>query len=168
MTTPTPTGTVADGERGPEVRFTRTFSAPIHDVWAAITESDRLERWVGRWEGDPSSGRVTFFMTAEGDEVEGEEVTITECDPPRTYAVDTRVGEQTWHLRIALSTADGVTTLTFAHLLGSDDLSNVGPGWEYYLDRLAASLSGDELGRIDWNQYFPAMSEYYAGLAPRP
>ena len=168
MTTPTPTGSVVDGARGPEVRLTRTFTATIDEVWAAVTESDRLERWIGRWEGDPSTGRLTFFMTAEGDSVEGETVTITECDPPRAFAADTSVGEQTWHLRLALDSADGVTTLTFSQVLDDNDLASVGPGWEFYLDRLAASLRGDDATQVDWNEYFPAMSEYYSALTPRP
>lgn len=29
--------------------FERTFHAPIEDVWAAVTESDRLARWIGVW-----------------------------------------------------------------------------------------------------------------------
>ena len=42
---------------------TRTFAAPIEDVWAAITEPERLARWIGTWTGDPASGRVRFAMT---------------------------------------------------------------------------------------------------------
>ncbi|UYN83869.1 MAG: SRPBCC family protein [Microcella sp.] len=165
MTTPTPTGTVAEGDRGPEVRITRRFAASIDDVWAAVTESDRLERWIGRWEGDPASGRLTFYMTAEGDDVEGEEFTIIDCDPPRRFAADTRVGAQTWHLRLELDAADGITTLVFSQLLGDDDMANVGPGWEYYLDRLAAVLRGDDAAVVEWSDYYPAMSEYYAALS---
>jgi len=167
MSTPTATGTLGDGPRGREVRLTRTFRAPIEDVWAAVTESDRLERWIGRWEGDPASGSVMFFMTAEGDDVEGEKFTILECDPPRRFAADTSVGEATWHLRVELAEHDGHTTLTFAQLLGDDDMSNVGPGWEYYLDRLSAALSGGDVTAVQWDNYFPAMSEYYRKLSPQ-
>lgn len=46
--------------------LTRTFRAPIGDVWAAVTEPDRLARWIGTWSGDPASGSVRFRMTAEG------------------------------------------------------------------------------------------------------
>lgn len=165
-TTPTPTGTVAEGPRGREVRLTRRYQAEPEAVWAALTESDRLERWIGRWEGDPATGRITFFMTAEGDDVEGEEYVIQECDPPRRFAADTAIGEQRWHLRFELErSADGVTTLTFAQLLGDDDMANVGPGWEYYLDRLTASLEGADVGSVNWDDYFPGMRDYYSKLA---
>ena len=35
----------------------RTFQAPIEDVWAAITEPQRLARWIGTWSGDPALPR---------------------------------------------------------------------------------------------------------------
>jgi uncharacterized protein YndB with AHSA1/START domain len=161
---PNPTGSIGDGPRGREVRITRRFSAPIDDVWAAATEPERMRRWIGFWEGDPATGRVRFTMSAEGEDVPAEEVTTVECDPPRRLVVDTAVREQTWHLRLELSHDGGVTTLVFAQLVGDDDLSSVGPGWEYYLDRLGAVLAGGDVGAVVWDDYYPAMREYYAGL----
>ncbi len=39
---------------------------------------------------------------------------------------------------------------------------SVGPGWEYYLDRLAAVLSGGDLSAIDFAvDYYPAMADHY-------
>ena len=35
----------------------RTFRAPVEDVWAAVTESQRLGRWIGTWTGDRSVTR---------------------------------------------------------------------------------------------------------------
>ena len=40
----------------------RTFHAPVEDVWAAVTEPERLARWIGTWTGDPASGEVAFRM----------------------------------------------------------------------------------------------------------
>ncbi|MDQ4052855.1 MAG: polyketide cyclase, partial [Actinomycetota bacterium] len=53
-TTPiTPAATGRREERGGAgyVVYTRTFRAPIDDVWAAVTEPARLERWIGTWTG---------------------------------------------------------------------------------------------------------------------
>jgi len=47
MTT-SPTGRVIRTSLGRALVLERTFSAPIEDVWASITESARLERWIGR------------------------------------------------------------------------------------------------------------------------
>ena len=41
---PHPTGRV-DGEK---LIITRTFRAPIEDVWTSVTKSESLERWFGR------------------------------------------------------------------------------------------------------------------------
>ena len=167
MSTPRPTGTVGDGPRGRELRLTRRYRAAPEAVWAALTESDRLERWIGRWEGDPRTGRISFFMTAEGADVQAEEYRIVECDPPWRFAADTAVGDRQWHLRFELehTPGDGMTTLTFAQLLADDDMSSVGPGWEYYLDRLTASLEGGDADALDFGDYYPAMKGHYASLA---
>ena len=64
MSTPTGTIELRDGKH--VLVQTREFRAPIEDVWAAVTESDRLARWIGSWEGDPESGSVQFRMLFEG------------------------------------------------------------------------------------------------------
>lgn len=50
-----PTGALEDGGR--TLVLTRRFSARIDDVWASITDPERLSRWFGTWSGDPSTGR---------------------------------------------------------------------------------------------------------------
>lgn len=162
----TPTGTRGEGPRGPELHIERRFAAPIEAVWAAVTESDRLERWIGRWERD-AAGDLIFYMTAEGEDVEGEKYTILECTPPYSFSADTQVGENTWHLRLELRRDEHGTVLRFAQLLGDDDMSNVGPGWEYYLDRLGAVLDDRDASSVAWDEYYPAMREYYAALSER-
>lgn len=160
---PVPTGVIADGPLGQEVQFTRRYRAPIDAVCAAMTEPERLERWIGRWEGDPRTGRVDFYMTAEGDDVEAEEYRIEVCEPPHRFAATTSVGDDQWRLRFELSEADGVTMLVFAQAV-VDDLGGVGPGWEYYLDRLEVALDGGDAATVPWVAYFPAMRTYYDGL----
>ncbi|MGS0686750.1 hypothetical protein ACVBEQ_16665 [Nakamurella sp. GG22] len=40
----------------------------------------------------------------------------------------------------------------------------LGPGWEYYLDRLVAAETGGDVAGIDFDRdYYPAMVEYYRG-----
>jgi uncharacterized protein YndB with AHSA1/START domain len=160
---PVPTGTVAGGPGGREIQLTRRFRAPIDAVWAAMTESERLERWIGRWEGDPRTGRVDFFMTAEATDPPAEEYRIEVCEPPYRFAGTTAVGDDRWHLRFELSEQAGVTTLLFAQAI-VDDVGDVGPGWEYYLDRLGAVLVDGDVDEVRWDDYYPAMRNYYSTL----
>lgn len=140
----------------------RTFQAPIEDVWAAITEPERLARWLGTWRGDPTEGRVMFRMTFEEGDAE-QEMEIRECRPPFRLAVTSQVGEQAWYLDADLSERDGVTTLSFSQPdVDADDAPSIGPGWEYYLDRLVAAETGGDPAAVDFERdYYPAMAEHY-------
>jgi uncharacterized protein YndB with AHSA1/START domain len=160
----TPTGRIERVDDRLVLSLTRTFRTPIEHVWAAVTEPERLARWLGTWTGDPTTGRVSFRMLFESGDAE-EAVVIRECSPPQRLAVTTHVGEYRWYIDIDLSEADGVTTLSFSQSdLDPEDSLSIAAGWEYYLDRLVAAETGGDLSAIDFERdYFPAMEEYYRG-----
>lgn len=174
-TTPsTPAAPTATGRRYVDgdatyVQFVRTFRAPITDVWAAVTESDRLARWLGSWTGDPATGSVLFQMLFEGDEVPQEHFAIDECTPPYRLRITTSMphdGEnpEHWQLQVDLAESDGVTTLTFAQNVPDPSMAeSVGPGWDYYLDRMVVAEAGGDVAAVDFDDYFPALSEHYRG-----
>ncbi|HYH72702.1 MAG TPA: SRPBCC family protein [Nocardioides sp.] len=167
MTTTTPQATGRRETRNGEdfLVFERTFRAPIEDVWAAVTESERLGRWIGVWTGDPASGSITFRMTAEGDDVPDETIWIDECVPPRRLVMRSAQPVEKdllWAWEVDLAEARGTTTLTFAQGVTDPALAeSVGPGWDYYLDRLVAAHAGEDLGRIDFDDYYPALKDHY-------
>jgi uncharacterized protein YndB with AHSA1/START domain len=151
----------------------RTFRAPIEDVWAAVTEPERLARWIGTWSGDPTTGEVRFRMLYEGDDVGDEAFRIDVCEEPTTLVVTSEMPYDgntpvTWHLRLDLAETDGVTTLTFAQSLPDPTMAeNVGPGWDYYLDRLVAAESGAAVEGVVFDDYYPRLSEYYRAAFAR-
>ncbi|WP_207843046.1 SRPBCC family protein [Williamsia soli] len=164
MTT-TPTGLFSQRDEGDAVSFVRTFNAPIDDVWAAVTESDRLARWIGFFTGDPEQGHVEFTMNAEGDDVTPARYDIRRCEPPRILQVHTTDDFGTWDLIVELVEKDNVTTLTLSQIIHDPTtIENTGPGWEYYLDRLVAALTGADPGAIDFDDYYPAQQEYYLAI----
>ena len=153
----------------------RRFRAPVADVWAACTEPGRMERWIGTWSGDPASGSVTFRMTAEGDDVRGEEMDVLACEPPHRFAVRGRTAEPfsedgagekgVWEMELVLAEADDGTSLRFEQVLvpgasAVDMAASVGPGWEYSLDRLAASLAGGDVAAVEWEAYATGSAHY--------
>jgi uncharacterized protein YndB with AHSA1/START domain len=157
--TPIPSGRLVRTPEGRDLELVRTFRAPIEDVWASITESERTARWFGAWTGEPGPGRtIRYKMGFEGDGP-GSEMMILACEPPRHLAVK-GLNDYGWHLEAHLSEAAGVTELRFVHHLGpKDNVGDVGPGWEYYLDNLVASR--EESALPVWDDYYPSQKAYY-------
>ena len=161
-----------------QVVFTRTFAAPLADVWAACTEPEQMQRWIGTWTGDPASGEVAFRMTAEGDDVPEEVYLVEVCEPPRRlvlrsrdaapFSADGSGPRVAWQHTLDLEEAAGVTTLTFTQAVpdgptGVDLVASVGPGWDYYLDRLVTTAGGGDPGSLAFEPYLER-SEHYRGL----
>jgi uncharacterized protein YndB with AHSA1/START domain len=158
-----PTGRLA----GTDLLLTRTFRADIEDVWASVTESDRTARWFAEWKGDAvPGGTVQLRMTHEGDDPPWTDARIDACEPPRRLAVSTVDEAGAWQLELLLTPGDGHTELTLVHhLSGTEGIGEFGPGWEYYLDMLAATRDG--AARPSFDDYYPAMKPFYEGLADR-
>jgi len=164
-----PSGTpTATGRRSASgaIAFERYFPASVDDVWAAVTDPDRTARWIGRWSGDPASGTVHLVMDAE-DGAPAEDVEIVECEPPRSLVVRTGPDpEDPWELRLTVEPVDGGARLTLTQCLGDPDLAaSVGPGWDYYLDRLVTAESGGDPDGIAFEPgYTPGLAEHYRRL----
>lgn len=138
----------------------REYPDPVEEVWAAITESERLGRWIGTWTGEPRvGGTVTFVMTGEvdaGGEVdEPTEVRILACDPPRHLAIELPAGEdRSWYLDLTVEARDAGAVLVFAQrLVEGQSHEDVDAGWRWYLDRLGASLADTPMP--EWSAYAP-------------
>jgi uncharacterized protein YndB with AHSA1/START domain len=157
-----PTGRIEQRDGQHVLVQSRQLRAPIEDVWAAVSEPERLARWIGTWEGDPRSGSVQFRMLFEG-EHPGETMTIRVCEPPRRLHLTSHVGDEVWLLDLDLSHDDGVTTVTLTQLgVTAEQVADVGPGWDYYLDRLVDAETGEDPARRDFERdYHPATSAHY-------
>ena len=160
MTNP-PTGRLVPTADGNKLILSRTFRAPIEDVWASVTESDRTARWFGAWKGVAAPGRVIKVQMGFEDEAPWLDKRIDACDPPRRLALSDESGAM--RIELLLSHADGLTELQLVHHLEpTDEVGAYGPGWEYYLDMLVASR--DHLAPPSFDDYYPAMKPYYESL----
>lgn len=74
----------------------------------------------------------------------------------------------TWQHTLELTEAGGVTTLTFTQVVpdgpvGADVAASVGPGWDYYLDRLVTAFEGADPCQVAFPHYLER-SDHYRGL----
>lgn len=153
---PKPTGRV-DGN---DLILARRFRAPIDDVWASITESERTALWFGRWEGDAGPGKTVRLQLLHEKGAPWTNVTIEECVAPRRLVVSMIDDHGTWRIELTLAEADGVTELQFLQPLSDRNLAgDVGPGWEYYLDMLVAARDGKAAPVFD--DYYPSQKAHY-------
>lgn len=131
---------VASGE-GIGVLVRREYDAPIGEVWAALTDPDRLKHWFL-----PVSGELRVGGTFQTEGNAGGE--ILRCEAPRllrvTWGGETSVVE----LRLA-PTSDIATTLELDHTVPIEMAGSgagalfVGPGWDSVLMALGLYLGGE-------------------------
>ena len=131
------------GERV-SVLLRRSYDAPIGDVWDAVTQPDRIKRWLM-----PISGelRVGGSFQLEGN-ADGE---ILTCEPPRLLRVT--FGGPTSIVEVRLtSQSDRDTVLELEHTVPIEMAQSgagalyVGPGWDGALMGLGLFLRGDAVG----------------------
>ncbi|GIE36551.1 hypothetical protein Ait01nite_095960 [Actinoplanes italicus] len=156
---PTPAGRLF----GNDLVLTRTFRAPVADVWASLTDPERTARWFGPWQGEGAPGRTIKVQMVQEEGDPWVEMTIEACEPRQRLALSAVDEYGEWHLDLTLTESAGVTELRFTqHLTGTENVGETGPGWEFYLDALVASREGAPVP--DFSDYFPAMKEYYESL----
>jgi uncharacterized protein YndB with AHSA1/START domain len=153
---PTPTGRLF----GNDLVLTRTFRAPIDDVWAGLTEPERTARWFGPWQGEAAPGRTVKVQMIHEEGQPWMDMTIDACEPPRRLAISAGDENDRWLMEMELTESAGVTELRFTqHLTSTESVGEVGPGWEYYLDALVAAR--EERPLPDFNDYYPALKDHF-------
>jgi uncharacterized protein YndB with AHSA1/START domain len=162
MSSLTPTGRLL----GNELVLTRTFRAPLADVWASLTDPQRTARWFGRWQGDAAPGRTIRVQMAHEEGEPWMDLTIDACDPPRRLALSSESEHGNWYLDLALAENAGVTELRFTQRLTDPaGVGEIGPGWEYYLDALVAAR--EDRPMPDFGDYYPAMKDHFEAQRQR-
>lgn len=137
---------------GRTLRLRREFDAPIEDVWDALTNPDRLNRWFLPITGDYRlGGRYQFEGNAGGE--------ILVCEQPHRLKVTWAYGEtgseaDVSEVEVQLTTVEGgATRFELAHtavvpeeMWGVYGPGAVGIGWDQGLLGLALHLRGESVG----------------------
>ena len=154
-------GRVVRDEQGARIEIVRSYDLPVEEVWSGLTDPDRTALWIGRWSGDPASGAIEITMSAE-EGAPAETVRVDRCERPLRLDLTLPSPDGDWPVSVALSQDGTATVLRLVHHLAEPyDASSTGPGWQFYLDRLTAVLTGGEVPDA-WEDYWPALSEAYA------
>lgn len=161
----TPTGRLFSTEDGTDLVLSRMFRAPVDDVWAGVTESERTATWFGHWKGDAAPGRTIQVQMSFEEQAPWCDLRIDACRLPHHLAVSMLDDNGTWRLELRLTEEAGTTTLDLVHHLSPNaPVGEIGPGWEYYLDMLTAARDGSP--RPDFDDYYPEQKGYFEGLLP--
>jgi len=166
MTTREPTGYLSTGPVWPELIITRSIPHVIDAVWNQITDPELLDTWYGTFAGEPESGTVTV-TTHEAPDTPGT-ARIDHCEAPHALAVTLGSPAGEWALSVTLSAEGDETDLEFRQRLDGieHEARDLGPGWEYYLDRLVVALDGEDVDALSWDDYHPALCEHYGSEHP--
>jgi uncharacterized protein YndB with AHSA1/START domain len=138
------------------------YDTDIDDLWSAITDPDRLARWMGVFEGDLRLGgkyRARYF--AGGWEGTGR---VEVCEPPRRLrVVGTEAGQTNGHVTEITLRADGDRTVLVLEARGmpAGTVAGYGAGLQVHVEDLGAYVAGG--GRCDsdarMDVLFPAYQE---------
>ncbi|NEE02292.1 SRPBCC family protein [Phytoactinopolyspora halotolerans] len=161
----TPSGRLFRTADGVDLTLTRTFRASADDVWASVTEPERTARWFGPWKGDAGPGRTVQVQMSFEEDASWSDLYIDACEPPTRLAVSMNDEAGTWHMELLITEteADDTTELRLIqHLTSAEGLGEIGPGWEYYLDKLVAARDG--IPQPEFTEYYPAMKPYFDEL----
>lgn len=164
------TTTTRDGQEMRLLRVTRSYDATPEEVWSALTDRERIPRWLLPIEGDLRvGGRFQLEGNAGGE--------ILACTPPKALQITWEYGGQSSWVDAALEPLDDGTRLVLEHaapvppeLWEQFGPGAVGLGWELTLMGLAEHLadptftppSPNEAPNPDIVDYLTASSQGWA------
>jgi uncharacterized protein YndB with AHSA1/START domain len=171
MTTNTPgsvrtLGTLRSADGKGIVRLEDRFDTDIEDLWSALTEPDRLARWLGEVHGDLHQGgelQARFFASGwEGT------CTVEVCEPPRRLMLLTRSeGEPDGVFEVTLIAEEDHTRLVIEDRgVPLDQIASYGAGDQIHIEDLSAYLAGRERcdARARWQELQPSYQQLAADI----
>ena len=140
------------------VRMEDRYDTSIEDLWSALTDPQRLARWVAEVSGDLRPGGDLRASFTSGWEGAGR---VDECEPPRRLLLTLDPGREDETVIEAELFAEGDQTRLVVEERGLPlgELAAHGAGWQAHVEDLAAYLEGRE--RVDWRQRWIEITPSY-------
>jgi len=142
------------------VRMEDVFDTSIDDLWSALTDPQRLARWIARVEGDLRLGGQFRASFTSGWEGPGR---VDVCDPPRRLLVtmDQDKHDETVIAAELIPDGDKTRLVVEERGLPFDEAADHGGGWQAHIEDLAAHLAGRP--RTDWRTRWAELAPAYLG-----
>jgi uncharacterized protein YndB with AHSA1/START domain len=150
----------AEGDRC-GVRFERRYEYPPEDVWSALTEPERLGRWLANVaELELAVGGRFHLVWHDADGTQETLGTVLALEPGRLLELNwTYPDEPDSVVRFELRPDGDGTILVLDHRgLPPRAIAGYGAGWHSHLDSLDAHLGG---GKADWDVRFAELGPSY-------
>ena len=142
------------------VRMEDVFDTTVDDLWSALTEPDRLSRWLAEVTGELQLGGDFHARFTSGWEGSGR---VEVCERPhRLLAVMSPGSADQTVIEARLAAESGQTRLVVEERgLPLNEAAAHGAGWQAHVEDLAAHLAGREAGRwFDrWSELTPLYQE---------
>lgn len=142
------------------------YDTDIDDLWSALTDPDRLARWLATVDGELRvGGRISAKFTSS---YEGPG-RIDVCDAPRQLQVtfDPGTSDETVMEANLTPVGDRTRLIIEERGLPLEDIPGHGAGWQAHVEDLATYLAGRDPGdwRERWMELRPAYTELAENLA---
>lgn len=141
------------------VRFDRHYATTAADLWEAVTDAGRLERWFARVTGDLREGGE-FVIHFDDDDTPT--CRVESCSPGERFTWRWLVAGGRGSVVEVSVTPDGEgARLGLVHsLLDPAKAPEYGAGWDVYVRSLESYVDGTERG--DWWDQWAQLKELYS------
>lgn len=151
------------------LRFERHLEFPVSEVWDAITDPERLGRWLFPTTFEKRPGGTLRIDLGDHGTAMGR---VLLWDEPHVLEYEWReppgVGDtpaEVWHIRFTLSSEGEETVMVFEHLLPDSRRPEFAAGWHWYLNRLTALLRGNPPADVETDDEFDLLLANYLKAA---
>ena len=142
------------------VRMEDRYRTDADDLWSALTDPERLARWIAQVNGDLRPGGAFEASFTSGWEGPGR---VDVCEPRRRLVVTLSPGEEEQtEIEVELVPDSDMTRLVVEERgIPLDEGAVHGAGWQAHIEDLAAHLAGQPTTewRTRWTELIPAYQE---------
>ncbi|MGI8879002.1 MAG: SRPBCC family protein [Jatrophihabitans sp.] len=157
-------GTVRAVDGKGVVHMEDRYSSDIDDLWSALTDPQRLARWIAEVDGDLHLGGAFRASFTSGWEGPGR---VDVCEAPNRLLVTMSPGEADETVIEAELTVEGEQTRLMVEERGLPlaEVAAHGAGWQAHIEDLGALLAGRE--PAEWHARWAELAPPYRELGDR-